>query len=122
MSDRDALRGLAMIAASQLRQLSGILNRIDMALEEASEMAVAAEHQIHSAQTLVNQAVGTGAGAPEPGERMAEYTALATDTISGTAEGGNVLTVILLAVARVAAAQVQVDNAAANAEMYAAIP
>lgn len=120
MSDRHALKALALVAANQLQQLGGVLDRITAEIAAAQSLSVAAEHQVHSAQVLVNRCVGTGAGAPQPGQMMAEYTALATDVLTGPQ--GSVPASLSLALNRVETARTQVRLAETNARAYAAIP
>lgn len=120
MSDRHALKALALVAANQLQQLGGVLDRMIGEVTAAQGLAVAAEHQVHSATALVIRCVGTGEGAPEPGQMMAEYTALATDILTGPQ--GSVPASLALALTRLETARTQVRLAEHNARMYAAIP
>lgn len=120
MSDREQLKGLALIAAGQLGQANGVLDRAKTALDECAQLVIAAEHQMRSAQALVMRAVGTGAGAPPAGEQMAEYTMLAVSTIAGGS--GSLASTLTIALRRLQDLQTQVSAAESNARQYAAIP
>ena len=120
MSDREQLKGLAMIAAGQLGQVNGVLDRAKQALDECAQLVIAAEHQLRSAQALVTRAVGTGAGAPPSGEQMAEYTMLAVSTVAGGS--GSLASTLTIALRRLQDLQTQVSAAESNARQYANIP
>jgi hypothetical protein len=73
-----------------------------------------------AASALCIAAVGTGAGKPQPAERMAEHTALGVSTIMGT-EGGNIFNAIDVSRIRVESAAQQLAVAIDNANQYIAL-
>lgn len=114
-SSHSTTRGLAELAVNQMGVTQDLLSRMTNALDEVETLAVAAEQQVRSVQGLVVACVGTGQRAPESGERMAEQTALAVDTIAGN---DNILGAVRVAKARVDAAFSQIHSAAENGRAY----
>jgi len=108
-------KGLAMLAVNQMGLTQDLLARMTAAVDEAEAVAIAAESQIRSVQGLVSACVGTGADAPTSGERMAEQTSLAADTIGGENNIGNALA---LAKQRIADAHRQIAVAAEEGRRY----
>jgi hypothetical protein len=112
-----ATLGLTRLALEQHARAQEALSVVTELLERATTMAAVAETHVQSAQSLVISAVGTGAGKPAPGEAMAEQTALAVDTLSGT-EGGNLHNAINLAKIRAETAHQQIAGATSNGQAY----
>lgn len=111
--------GLAGLAINQMGLTQDLLARLTSALDEAESLAQAAESQITAVQSLVISAVGTGEGTGEGGNKMAEQTALAVDTIGG-GEGGNIFNAINVAKIRVELAHQQVAAAVDGGNQYIA--
>jgi len=111
--------GLAGLAINQMGLTQDILSRLTSALDEAEALAQAAESQVTAVQSLVISAVGTGEGAGEGGNKMAEQTALAVDTIGG-GEGGNIFNAINVAKIRVELAHQQIAAAVEGGNQYVA--
>lgn len=109
--------GLTRLALEQHARAQEALSVVTELLERATAMAAVAETHVQSANALVISAVGTGAGKPAPGEAMAEQTALAVDTLSGT-EGGNLHNAINLAKIRAETAHQQIAGATSNGQAY----
>jgi hypothetical protein len=114
-SSHSTTRGLAELSVNQMGITQDLLARITNALDEAESIAIAAESQVRSVQGLVVACVGTGDRAPESGERMAEQTALAVDTIAG---GDNILMAIQVAKNRVQNAHDQIASGAEHGRRY----
>lgn len=113
-------KGLAGLAMAKMGEVQDQLAQITDHLDRATAQAVAAEALMTAANTLVIAAVGTGADAGDAGEAMAEQAAVATDTIGGQAEGGNVFNAINVAKIRVEAASQQLTAAVTKASEYIA--
>lgn len=109
--------GLTRLALQQHAQAQEALSVVTELLERATAMAATAETHVQSANALVIGAVGTGAGKPAPAEALAEQTALAVDTLSGT-QGGNLHNAINLAKIRAETAHQQIAGATSNGQAY----
>lgn len=118
----DTTRGLVILAFDKMREALGKLSGCAAALNGAVGIATMAEIEATAAGALVNAAVGTGSGKPQPAEQMAEQMALAIDTIMGSGhEGGNIFNAIEIARIRVEAATQQLAAAQLRAEQYIAL-
>lgn len=110
--------GLAGLAVNQMGLTQDLLARITDALDEAAELAVAAEAQIGAVQSLVTAAVGTGEAAGMGGNAMAEQTALAKSTIGDARDG--ILSAIHVAKVRVGLSHQQIMAAVEGGRQYIA--
>lgn len=116
----DTTRGLVILAKGKMEEARGKLSACATALNGAVGIATMAEIEATAGNALVIAAVGSGAGKPQPADRMAEQMALAVDTIMGS-EGGNIFNAIDIARIRVETAAQQLSSAIANAERYIAL-